>query len=132
MGAANVRIDERVGPVDGAVDVGFRRKMHDGVDTLALHDLSHRVSIADVRLDEREAGVVGDGLEARKIPRVRKRIQAYDRIAGMMLDPVMNEVRADEAGRSRDEQSTHCQKSLGSFVMAELDCGPSARGKPSS
>src|SRR5688500_16719354 len=106
--------------------------MHDGVDTLALHDLSHRVSIADVRLDEREAGVVGDGLEARKIPRVRKRIQAYDRIAGMMLDPVVNEVRADEAGRSPDEQSTHCQKPLGPSVVGELDWGRWARAKPSS
>jgi hypothetical protein len=51
--------------------------------------------------------VLRDRLEARHISGVGKRIQADDLIGLVMLHPELDEVAADESGRSRYKHPTH-------------------------
>src|ERR1700682_5344036 len=81
--------------------------MNDRVDSLALDDVVHGRAIADIALYEREALVVREGLEIRQIAGVRQRVESHDRVASMMLGPEMDEVGADESGRTRYQHPTH-------------------------
>ena len=53
VGAVAVGAHELVGAHDRAVDVALGGEVHDGV--VAVHGRRHRVAIADVAVDEREA-----------------------------------------------------------------------------
>src|SRR3984893_1211710 len=93
--------------MDGSIDVRFRGEMDNRIDSLALDDVVHRRAVADIALYEREALVVRERLEVRQIAGVRQRVESHDRIAPMMLGPEMDEVGADESGRTRYQHPTH-------------------------
>ena len=64
-------------------------------------DVLDDVQVGDVRLDERNA-LLG-AVEVRPVSRVGQEVERDDRVVGMPLEPVVDEVRADEAGRAGDE-----------------------------
>src|SRR4026207_1363884 len=104
--------------------------MNDGVDSIALDDFVERVAVANVALDEREPLVVRQRLEVGQVTRVGERIQPDDHVAQVMLDPVVDEVRADESGRPCHQHSTHCSLCLRSYPLCVL--GQTIPGRGSS
>jgi hypothetical protein len=89
--------------------------MDDRIDPLSLDDVVHGRAVADIAFYEREALIVREGLEIRQIAGIRQRVESHDRVASMMLGPEMDEVGADESGRTRYQHPTHRDFFPGSF-----------------
>src|SRR4051812_1744810 len=81
--------------------------MDDCVDAIALEDFPHPVAIPDITLHEAELLVLRDRLKAGQVASVSQRIIPDNDVAGMMLDPPLNEVATDEPGSARNQHSTH-------------------------
>src|SRR6185437_15793577 len=107
VSAPHVGIDERIRTVDRAIDVRFRGKVHDGVDSFALDNLVHRIAVSNVSLHKREMSILCEWLEARKVTGIRQSVQSDDLVIWMVLRPELDEVAADKTGRSRYKYPTH-------------------------
>ena len=83
------------------------REVHDDVDPLARKRLLRELDVADVALDEDDP--VLDVDEARAVAGVRQQVVGDDVVVRVLLEPVVDEVRADEAGPAGDEK-THRAK----------------------
>ena len=64
---------------------------------------SASVAVADVALDEDDPLL--DRREALAVPRVREQVVDDDVVVGVPIEPVVDEVRADEAGSAGDEEA---------------------------
>ena len=108
-GPHQIRLDEGGRAIDGAVDVGLRREVEDGVGALLADDLLHRGAVRDVRLHEVKALVGGDVGEALEIPGVGELVDHHD--AGVAArERVADEVRPDESRTARDDPGRHAQR----------------------
>ena len=65
--------------------------------------LATTVQVADVALDEGDP--VLDVGQVGPVAGVGQHVEGHHRVLGVVLDPVPDEVRADEAGAAGDEQS---------------------------
>ena len=100
-GAVDVGVQERLGIVDAAIDVGLGGEVdhrghvaHDGIDHHAVGDVAAHEAVARMR------GNVGKVLQ---IAGIRQGVEVDDVILRMMLQDVADEVRADEAGAAGDQ-----------------------------
>src|SRR5256885_10608886 len=85
----------------------FCGEMHNGVDRLTLQNRAYAITVADIALHEGEVLVFRDRLQTREVAGVGQHVVPDDYVAGMMLDPPLNEVAADKARSARDQHSTH-------------------------
>ena len=60
--------------------------------------------VADVAVHEAEFGACCGRREVREIPGIGQRVEHHHPIAGVMAQPVVHEIRADEAGAAGDQQ----------------------------
>jgi hypothetical protein len=102
-GADEVGRDEGPGPVDGAVDVGFRREVHDRSRAVDAQEVPHPHPIPDVGLDEGEPLVLFHVGQALAVARVGELVHRDDVILGGG-EEVPHEVAADETRGSGDER----------------------------
>jgi hypothetical protein len=77
-GADNIGLDERLGPVDRAVDMRLRGKMHHRVRIESLEDPADRGQVTDIGLLELIAAVGQDLVQARKICRIGQLVEVED------------------------------------------------------
>src|SRR5205823_7960423 len=96
-------------------------EVDDDVDLVLAEDVLDDVEVRDVGLDERHAIV--DRLEVRSVARVRQEVERDDAVVGMTFGPVMDEVRADEAGSSGDEDA-HGRHRTRLNGLSRLSCTP--------
>ena len=96
--ADDIRLQEDLRILDGAVDMRLRRKVDDNVRLLLLKDAVDSLAVRDVRADELEVLLLHRRLERLKIARIRQLVDADDAVARMLLEHVVDEVRTDEAG----------------------------------
>ena len=104
--ARHVRVDERAGAVDRAVDVRLGGEVQDGARPVRLEDRPHRGRVGDVGLDEDEAGVALAFGKAGAVAGVGQLVHDDDAGRGL-LERVADEVRADETGAAGDEDRFH-------------------------
>ena len=108
------RVEERLRPEDvraeepRRVDHGERvvrlgGEVDDGVDVVLPQRRLGEVAVADVALDEDDPLL--DGRQALAVPRVREQVVDDDVVVRVPLEPVVDEVRADEAGSAGDEEA---------------------------
>ena len=83
--------------------VRLRREVDDDVDLVLPQGRLGELAVADVALDEDDPLL--DGREALAVPRVREQVVDDNVVVGMPLEPVVDEVRADEAGSAGDEEA---------------------------
>src|SRR5438045_9013463 len=81
--------------------------MDDCVDAIALEDLPHPCAIPGITFHKAELLVLRDRLQAGQVASVSQQIIADNDVAGMMLDPPLNEVATDEPGSACNQHSTH-------------------------
>src|SRR6185437_10892275 len=81
--------------------------MHYGVDRLLSQQTLDGPSIADVASNEPQLRALLDRLETGEIAGVGQRIEHYHTLAGVGIQPIMDEVGANEAGAAGDEQPMH-------------------------
>ena len=74
-------------------------EVDDRVDSLVADDALGEVAVRDVPLDEDDA--ILDVLEAGTVAGVREQVERDDVVVGMSVEPVADEVGADEAGGPR-------------------------------
>ena len=79
-GADDVGLHEVGGPVDRAVDMAFRRQMHDEIGPEARKRGFCRRKVADIRAQEGVAAVFRNGIERAKVPRVGQLVEVDDRL----------------------------------------------------
>ena len=103
LGPLDIGLDECVRALDGAVHVGFRRKMNNGVDVVGRQQRFHQGLIQDVAVEKFDIGG-GFGLtQVGPDTRIGQRIQNNDPVVRMMVQPVVDKVGADKAGTAGDE-----------------------------
>ena len=104
VGAVDVRLDERAGAVDRAVDVAFGGKVHHRVGPVPGKDAVQRRAVADVGMLERIAGAVSHRRHVRRVRGIGHRVQVHD-----LVPPRHRKAhhgRADEA-RPASHQNLH-------------------------
>ena len=102
--AEHVRTEEAAGIEDGVAVVRLGGEVDDDVHRMLLERPLDEVAVADVSFDQRDA--VGNVLAH---ARIGEQVEDGNVVARMLLQPVANEVRADEAGPAGDEQ-VHARK----------------------
>ena len=107
LGADHVGAEEPAGLEDGQAVVGLRGEVDDDLGPLALEDPLHQLEVADVAFDE--ADPVPDGLERRQGGGVGEDVEHDELVTRMRRHPVVDEVRADEAGPAGHQQSHACR-----------------------
>ena len=93
----DIGLDEGRRPVDRAVDMALGRKMHDDVGLEARQRPTHRSTIADIGLNEREPRVARDRRQRGKIAGVGKLVEDQD-LAVRGPNELSAYGRANEAG----------------------------------
>ncbi len=78
-------------------------EVHERVDAPLHQQVAHRGKVPDVALHEAGALLAQEIVDAGEIARVGERIEHDHAIVRMRLAPVAREIRADEAGATRDE-----------------------------
>lgn len=96
--ADDVRLQEDLRILNGAVDMRLRCKVNDDVRLLLLEDAVDRPAVCDVRADELEVLLLHRALERLEVARIRQLVDADDAVTRMLLEHVVDEVRANEAG----------------------------------
>ena len=96
--ADDVRLQENLRILDGAVDMRLRREVDDDVRLLLLEDTVDRTAVCDVRADEFEVLLLHRRLERLEVARIRQLVDTDDAVTRMLLEHVVDEVRANEAG----------------------------------
>ena len=79
------------------------REVDDGVDVVLPQRRLGELAVADVTLDEDDA--ILDGREALAVAGIRQQVVDGHVVVGMTFEPVVDEVRADEAGSAGDEEA---------------------------
>ena len=96
--ADDVRLQEDLRILNGAVDMRLRREVDDDVRLLLLEDAVDRPTVCDVRADELEVLLLHRALERLEVARIRQLVDADDAVTRMLLEHVVDEVRTNEAG----------------------------------
>src|SRR5580698_536757 len=107
MGPDDVSLDAGIRAVYGAVYVRLGGKVHERVDLFLTKQALDQRGITDVPLYESELDTVHDRLEVRQVAGISERIKHDDSLVGALPEPMMNEVRADEARTSSNQQPSH-------------------------
>ena len=97
ISADDVRLDEGRGAVDRAVDVAFRREVHDRIGLVLAEQRRHRFAVADVGLLESVARILCDRLQRLEVAGVGELVDVDDRMLGRSQG-TPDDGRADEAG----------------------------------
>ena len=105
MGAEDVGVDERVGPVDRAVDMAFGGEMHQRADAVVAKQAFDERRVPDVADDELgfrpgKAGAVAG---------IGQRVEHDDCVIGVSGFPMPDKIGPDEAGSAGDEQVSHAR-----------------------
>lgn len=96
--ADDIRLQEDLRILDGAVDMRLCREVDDDVRLLLLKDAVDSLTVRDVRADELEVLLLHRRLERLKIARIRQLVDADDAVSRMLLEHVVDKVRTNEAG----------------------------------
>ena len=96
--ADDIRLQEDLRILDGAVDMRLRREVDDDIRLLLLEDAVDRTAVCDVRADKFEVLLLHRRLERLEVARIRQLVDADDAITRMLLEHVVDEVRTNEAG----------------------------------
>ena len=105
---------------DAAVDVALSDKIDDRLGLGGAEDAPHRFPIADIDLLEPIARIALDVRQIFRIAGVRQLVDVDDRLVGIPLELVTDEVRADEAAPARDDQAFHGTLSLELVMSAGM------------
>ena len=107
--ADDIRLQEDLRILDGAVDMRLRREVDDDVRLLLLEDAVDRTAVCDVRADELEVLLLHRRLKRLEVARICQLIHADDAVARMLLEHAVDEVRANEASTAghKDCHSSH-------------------------
>ena len=103
VGATNVDLDEGIRAADRPIDMRFGGEVNDRIDRSVAQERLDQLLIPDVTVLELEAGVLPRRGQACKVSSVGQRVQDNEDILGVLAQPVVDEVRANEAGATSDK-----------------------------
>lgn len=92
---------------DGAIHVALCGQVDDAIDIVLLHDGAHAVEVADIGLHEGVVRLVLDILQVGEVAGVGERIEIDDAILGVLVDEEADDVGADEAGTTCNQDVFH-------------------------
>jgi hypothetical protein len=104
VGADDVAVDERAGPVDRAVDMRFRRQMHDRIRLVRGERGPHRLVVRDIGPDQDMTAAVPRFLKRRLGRGVGHLVDVDD---GMIRlpDQITHDRGSDKSASTRQQQS---------------------------
>ena len=101
IGADDIGVDEIGGPVDRAVDMAFRRKMHDRVGIEAAQQIGDRAAVADIGAAETITRTVLDAGERGEIAGIGQFVDDEHLVLGV-ADEMPHQGRPDETCSAGD------------------------------
>lgn len=118
--ADDVGLDEGLGTVDGAINVTFGGEVHDGLRMVIFKETGHEFAVGDIAFDEGVAGMVDHLGQGVNVAGVGQFIDVGHFVT--LGEGQVNEVAADEAGSSSDEnlQENTPLKLLRNIELLEL------------
>ncbi len=105
--AEHVGLQECLGVGDGAIDVGLGGEMGDTGEAVFIEQAAHQIRVSDVALDEGDAAIGDQRLEAADVGGIRHGIDHDQAVVGPCGTPRMHEVLADKAGASGNQNPLH-------------------------
>ena len=99
--AEDIRFQKDGRIFDAAIDMAFRRKVHDHVGFFLFEQRFHRLLIGDVRFDEAELRVAHDGAQSGKIAGISQAIEAHHAVVGIFVQIIKDKIASDEACAAR-------------------------------
>ena len=102
IGADDVCLDEIGRAIDGTVDVGLRRQVYDGVDSLLAEKTGDRRLVSNVEFLEPVVRMIDDRLQRGRIAGLGELVDVDDPPAPI-ADEIAAHSRANEAGTARDK-----------------------------
>src|SRR3989442_2700411 len=135
VGSVDVRFYERARVEKGAINVGLRRKVDDGVH-LAGQGVNC-VWVAEITLDEAHARFVPGFRQVLLAPGIGELVQNGEIDVGIVAQPIADKGRADEPGTAGDEQPvetqpTHARRSWLGGSRADGTAQMGAPARPAS
>src|SRR5271155_1650368 len=116
MRTDHIGADEIIRSQDRAIDMRFRRKVHQRIDAELLDQIAHGALVADVAAHEHVARIALQACEIFKVPRVGQGIEYHDAPLACAFEPMADEVRADEAGAPGDADVSGVEAHPTSFL----------------
>jgi len=102
--------------VDRAIDVAFRREMHDGPGLILVEQPRNPLPVADVAFDEDVPRVVFQTCQIAEVAGIGELVEIHHR-RGFGRDPVEHEIGADEARPTRNKYQSGFPKRKMSYSM---------------
>ena len=90
--ADDIRLQEDLRILDGAVDMRLRREVDDDVRLLLLENAVDRPTVCDVRADKLKSILLHRPFKRLEVARIRQLVDADDAVARMLLEHVVDEV----------------------------------------
>ena len=90
--ADDIRLQEDLRILDGAVDMRLRREVDDDVRLLLLENAVDRLAVCDVRADKLKSILLHRPFKRLEVARIRQLVDADDAVARMLLEHVVDEV----------------------------------------
>jgi hypothetical protein len=106
-GSEHVGLQKGLGIGDGSVDVGLGCQMDNAREPVFLEQAAHQIRVADIALDENNAAVGDQGLEAADIGRIGHGVDHDHAVGRPRPAPGVHEILADETGTPRDQNALH-------------------------
>ena len=105
-GPHDIGLDELCWAMDGAVDMGLCRKIHDRSWLMLGEELGDQLGVSDVTSDKCVPGIPFKGGQILEIASVGELVEV-DHAVVFAGNPVQNEVRTNESGSAGDKDRGH-------------------------
>ncbi len=120
VGADHICLDERRRIEDGAIDMQLGGKMNDGIDLIQAKKVVDQAFIANISVDKVMPLMIGDALQVQQAAGVGKSVQVDDCYRTIGLKQVVDEIRADKASATCDQDITHIPPVQSSVVSRKV------------
>ena len=94
----DIRLQENLRILNGAVDMRLRCEIHDDIRLLLLKNAVNRLAVRDIRTDELEVLLLHRALKRLEIARIRQLIHADNAVRRMLLEHIVNKIRTNKSG----------------------------------
>ena len=101
------------GVADGAIHMALGCQMNDTLDLAVFQQAVHAFKIADVHFDKLIIGLVFHITQIGQVARVGEGVEADDVVVGIFIDEEANNMVADKAGSSGDDDRFHILRKIG-------------------
>ena len=106
-GAVDIGTYHGVWLKDRAIHVSLGGKIDDGVNGMLVHGSAYRINVANIAAHKDQVRVIFGPFQVLHPTGVGELVVDHNAVGGVLLQHVVDEVRADESGSAGDKEVLH-------------------------